>query len=197
MELLPFVPQDDTIITLLVLSIALGVYFLSFKRKLNLWITTVLASSVAGLCTFLYWGNIQQTYERFDVPYLQTAYFAIIFLAYYIVHYLLAVFTHWVFFDKKKLLQFNSVLTRATYLETLTFLIALLSITFQWHDATESVILSLILVIFVKLWYVAKVRKLFFNKIVACIHFFAYLCAIEMVPLLVLVGFLIGKDFVL
>lgn len=190
MTQLPFFPADSPLVTCLALLSTLGMLMLAFSRRRPLWYSLLLCCFNGGMALFvLSLSRMGDGIDRYAVPLIPILLSLLCFTAYTLVYYFLTIFVNWVFFDDKKKLQWSVFFSRAKYWEAISLWLCFMLFCFGALPRPAAVILSAISLIFAKLWFFQKVRTVFFPKILVSIHFFAYLCALEVVPILILYGF--------
>mgnify|MGYP002623103059 CR=1 FL=1 len=126
-----------------------------------------------------------------DTPYQLIGIFSAVFVAYFIVKAVLYQAVNTVFFDMKKSQHWNWCFTWITVLEgILIFPAVMLQVYFSMH--VHSVIYYLISALFLaKLFTFFKCWNIFFRQNGIFLQIILYLCALEIVPMLVLWGVLV------
>ncbi len=172
---------------------------ITFDSKAVLFMTLLL-SLLGGFITYVY------TQCNFDLslcslsPYILLFVFTGCFLLYFLVKAALYRFVDWVFFTKTQHKLWLSAYSFVISLECLLFFPTVLI--FVYFNLTiQQVLLSLfVLLVLMKLLLAYKCFSIFFPYFYCLFHFFSYLCALEVVPLMalwhsiaVLTGYLITK----
>ena len=97
---------------------------------------------------------------------------------------------NWVFFDRKKIEQWNKSLLFLTAMEGVAFVPLALLLVFGGLPLRPALITLAIVILFVKILTFYKGYVIFFRRFEAFLQNFLYFCALEMIPLAVLVGIL-------
>lgn len=190
MTQLPFFPADSPLVTSLALVSMLGMLMLVFSRRRPLWFSLLMCSFNGGMCFFiLSLLRVGDGIGRYGMPVTLILSSVLCFTVYTLTYYILTKFVNWVFFDDKKKLQWSVFFSRAKYWEAILLWLCFMMLSLGALPMYIAIILSAIFLIFAKLWFFQKTRKVFFPNFLASIHFFTYLCALEIVPILILYGF--------
>ena len=99
-------------------------------------------------------------------------------------------FVNWVFFDRKKIEQWNKALLFLTAMEGLALAPIVLLLIFGDLSMGNALVFVLIVVFLVKFLTFYKCYLIFFQRFGAFLQIFLYFCALELIPLAVLVGLL-------
>jgi len=145
-----------------------------------------LLSLLGGLLSFVYAQYTLNLFLSQVSPYLLLFIYTGCFLSYFILKQILSSFVNWVFFEKHQQEQWKESSNFLISIEcVLIFPLALVFVYFNISVIHTIIILGIIL-LFAKILLVYKCYSLFFPKIYGLFHLFAYLCALELVPLLAL-----------
>lgn len=107
-------------------------------------------------------------------------------LLYFMLKILAYKFVNWVFFQRKQnRLWIDSYLTIVVFLGIALFAVALLVVYFNMPFKTLATVVVLLLAIS-KFALAVKCRQTFFNYRYSLVHFFAYFCIMELMPVLLL-----------
>ena len=129
--------------------------------------------------------------ESFSIAHYQIlGLFTAIFAVYFIVKFLLYSVVNWVFFDKKKNIQWmKSFLFMIATEGILFFPVVLLFAYFHLSDSIAAVY-TLTVIILAKILSFYKTYLIFFSRSAAILQSFLYFCALELMPLGILWGVL-------
>lgn len=108
------------------------------------------------------------------------------FLSFFIVKRVLTRFTNWVFFTPFQQQVWSEINSYMFTIECIIFFPLLLTFVYFRTPFIKTCIVFLIMLILVKLLLAFKARQIFFPKFYGFLHLFAYLCALEIMPLLAL-----------
>ena len=148
---------------------------------------TCLVLSLAYYCYALFWGD-----NRYDVAsnhQLAGIYIAA-FVGYFLIKAALYQFVNWVFFDKKKIEQWNKSLLFLTAMEGIVAAPAVLLFVFGNLSLSACLITVAIVAILTKLCTFYKCYLIFFQRFGAFLQIFLYFCALELIPMVGLVELL-------
>ena len=148
---------------------------------------TSLVLGVAYYCYTLFWGNSH--YDVASNRQLAAIHIAA-FVGYFGFKALLYQFVNWVFFDKKKIEQWNKSLLFLTAMEGLAAAPAVMLFVFGRLSLTACLIMIGIVAILVKLCTFYKCYLIFFQRFGAFLQIFLYFCALELIPMVGLVELL-------
>ena len=109
---------------------------------------------------------------------------------YFLLKVVMYQFVNWVFFDRKKIEQWNKSLLFLTAMEGLALAPIVLLLIFGDLTMRNALIFVLIVVFLVKLLTFYKCYLIFFQRFGAFLQIFLYFCALELIPLAGLVGLL-------
>lgn len=142
-----------------------------------------LLSIMGGFMSFVYAQHTLNLFLSQVSPYLLLFIYTGCFMAYFAVKRLLNQFVNWVFFNK---FQQNHWKESAAFLISfeclLIFPLTFVFIYFKIPILQVLLILGIIIVIS-KLMFLYRCYTIFFPKIYCLFHLFAYLCALELMPL--------------
>lgn len=107
-------------------------------------------------------------------------------LSYYLYRAMIGRFINWVFFTHEKFLQWEPAYNISLRVDYILFGLFL-----SWHlfYAKPDILSPLILLyglILCRIWLYSKAYPIFFSKISSCLHFFVYLCTLEVIPVLII-----------
>lgn len=114
--------------------------------------------------------------------------------AYLLLKALLYQVVNWVFFDKKKNEQWMKSYLFLICTEGILFFPAVLLLSYFGLPITETAIYAFIVVILAKLLSFYKAYIIFFKRTVSIVQSFLYFCALEIMPLGILLGVLAMTD---
>src|SRR5574344_437134 len=138
-------------------------------------------------------SNIADTYIL-SSPYELHAIFVGIFAFYFLIKSIMYNFVNWVFFDKKKTIQWTRTSMFIITMEgILLYPLALLLVFFNL-SIESTVVYFIIVVILAKLLLFYKCRTIFFKRLGDFLQIILYFCALEIMPLLALWGTLVFVD---
>lgn len=144
-----------------------------------------------GMLTFFYFKEVAQVqtlvFSRYVVFAALTALFGVYFIAKGTLHR----FVNWVFFDGKKIGQWNKAQLALAALESLLLLPLVVTVPFVDIPLPEGLFYVLFVVLFVKILSFYKTYVIFFRRFGAVLQIFLYFCALELIPLAALGGFLV------
>ncbi len=141
---------------------------------------------MGGLLTFAY---AQYTLDLFlgqVSPRLLLAIYVGCFVAYFVLKRMCYGFVNWVFFSKSQQKVWNDSYSYLISLESFVFFPLALIFIFLGITFEKGIWIFLILLILIKILLGFKTLKIFFPKIHGLFHLFAYLCALELMPMLTL-----------
>lgn len=174
LPLLQYTPSEDPLfVCLFTVCMVLFVPLLFFCRKRSLpW---HLPLSVMGGLTLRYLLH--------DPSLLHISWLFV--LSYYLYRELMGKFINWVFFTDEKKLHWRPIYTISLCIDYTLFGLFL-----SWHlfyakpDIWSPSILLYGLIL-CRIWLYFKTYPIFFSKISSCLHFFVYLCTLEVISVLV------------
>ena len=109
-----------------------------------------------------------------------------IFAAYHLLRWLLYSFINWIFFNKSKKRTWNSGFAFLTTLESLiSYPIIIYTLNSDWNISSLAIILVSAYAL-IRFFLLCHSFRIFFPKIYGLLHLFAYLCTLEIIPLLFL-----------
>ncbi len=145
-----------------------------------------LLSLLGGLMTFVF---SQYTFDLFlsqVSPYFLLFVYVCCFLAYFAIKRVSSDFANWVFFEKSQQKLWVEATSFLISIECLLiFPVALIFVYFNISIVHTLIILGIIIGL-AKILLVYKCYSIFFPKFYCLFHLFAYLCALELMPMLAL-----------
>ncbi len=108
------------------------------------------------------------------------------FLAFFLVKRVLTRFINWVFFTPFQQQAWAEIISYMLTVECIVFFPLLLTFVYFRLPFIKTGIVSLGILFFFKILLTFKAQQIFFPKIYGVLHLFAYLCALEIMPLLAL-----------
>lgn len=130
-----------------------------------------------------------------ETPYLLLAACLALWVAYFLVKRLTSGFVNWIFFRREKIVTWTRAYTFILAMEALSSLPIALIAVFLPVSPDTVLLIALVMVTLVKIILLFKARKIFFPKLYGVLHLFAYLCTLELMPLLVLLQVLAFSDW--
>jgi hypothetical protein len=106
--------------------------------------------------------------------------------AYYFYRDCMIRFVHWVFFAYKKNLQRKKTLLYSLWADNATFVAGCATVLSVGNMTIWLNALVVLCLISSRFWLYFKLYSIFFQKITSCLHFFVYLCTLEVVPALII-----------
>jgi len=166
--------NDPLFVCLFLLTVLLPVLYI-FLPEQHAWPWLFSLSVSGGLMLYC------RIYQKFDITGC-----CLLMAAYYFYRDCMIRFVHWVFFSYKKNLQRKRPLLYSLWADNATFIAGcaiVLSVGNMtiWLDS-----LVLLCLIFSRIWLYSRFYSIFFQKITSCLHFFVYLCTLEVVPALII-----------
>ncbi|MBR1499814.1 MAG: DUF4271 domain-containing protein [Bacteroidaceae bacterium] len=130
-----------------------------------------------------------------ETPYLLLLACLALWLGYFLVKRLTTDFVNWIFFRREKIITWTRAYTFILVVEALfSFPIALIAV-FLPVSPDMVLLIALVMIALVKIILLFKTHKIFFRKMYGVLHLFAYLCTLELTPLLVLLQVLAFSDW--
>lgn len=154
----------------------------NYTRK----ITIILLSLLGGLAIFAY---AQHTFNFFFVqlsPHMMMGLYVVSLLAMFAVKRIMSSLVNWIFFPKSQQKTWNDACAYLNYVEVLLFFPLLIIYIFFIAPFEKTVTLFLFILLSIKFLLTFKAYNIFFSKSYGVLHLFAYLCALEIMPLLAL-----------
>lgn len=152
---------------------------------------TLQFSLLGGLVSFAY---AQYTYDLGIgqvSPYYLLFIYSAGFLCYFAIKNLLYRFVNWVFFERTQQQLWSESITFLFTIESLVFLpVVLVFVYFDLELVKVFFVIALLLFIH-RILVLYKAYTIFFPKFYCFLHLFAYLCTLEIVPMLILAGILL------
>ena len=108
------------------------------------------------------------------------------FVVYFVMKRLLTSFVNWIFFPKSQQKLWSDSSSYLISVESLVFFPFALIFVYFNLPFEKSIWIFLILLLIIKIMYAFKTLKIFFPKSYGIFHLFAYLCALELMPMLAL-----------
>ena len=166
--------NDPLFVCLFLLTALLPVLYV-FLPEQHAWPWLFSLSLSGGLVLYC------RIYQKLAVPDC-----CILIAAYYFYRDCMIRFVHWVFFSHEKNLQRKKPLLYSLWADNVTFIVGcsiVLSVGNMtlWMDT-----LMILCLISSRIWLYSKLYSIFFKKITSCLHFFVYLCTLEVVPALII-----------
>ena len=155
------------------------------RNQILLVAFTCLILAVAYYCYALFWNG-----NQFDVAsnsQLIGIYIAA-FVGYFLFKAILYQFVNWVFFDRKKIEQWNKSLLFITAMEGVIMTPVVMMMLYGGLPLKISLIILLCVAFFVKMLSFYKCYLIFFRRMGAILQNILYFCALELTPLAVLFG---------
>ena len=148
---------------------------------------TCLILGVAYYCYALFWDNSQ-----YDVAsnHQLVGIYIMAFLGYFLFKALLYQFVNWIFFDKKKIEQWNKSILFLTAMEGLVAAPAVLLFVFGNLSMSACLIIVATVAFLIKICTFYKCYIIFFQRFGAFLQIFLYFCALELIPMVGLVELL-------
>ena len=157
----------------------------SFEKSSRLFIHLQLCL-MCGLLSFVYAQQYLGLACNPSTSHLFLSLYTLNMGTYFLIKRLLSSFTNWIFFPKLQQKMWNDNYSYLITAEsTLFFFFVLFSIYFNL-SAENNLWIFLFLLLIIKILLTFKTFKIFFPKFYGCFHLFAYLCALELIPLLAL-----------
>ena len=155
------------------------------SRLASFTITTLLGT----LCAILYYYHVQDNiiHHALYIPThtLLALYCAIIIVS-IIVKQTVSDFIHWIFFDKNNRQQWRHDRSFLSLMQCLT-LLPYITIVIYTHIPPQTALIStLIILILAETTLFLRLKMIFFPKNRGFLHLMSYLCALEVMPLLVI-----------
>ena len=157
------------------------------RNQILLVAFTCLILAVAYYCYALFWDG-----SRYDVAsnHQLVGIYLAAFVGYFLFKAILYQFVNWVFFDRKKIEQWNKSILFLTAMEGLVAAPAVLLFVFGNLSLIACLIIVAIVAFIVKLCTFYKCYLIFFQRFGAFLQIFLYFCALELIPMAGLVGLL-------
>ncbi len=108
------------------------------------------------------------------------------FVVYFVMKRLLTSFVNWIFFPKSQQKLWSDSSSYLISVESLVFFPFALIFVYFNLPFEKSIWIFLILLLIIKIMYAFKTLTIFFPKSYGIFHLFAYLCALELMPMLAL-----------
>ena len=106
--------------------------------------------------------------------------------AYYFYRDCMIRFVNWVFSSHEKNLQRKKPLLYSLWADNVTFIAGCATMLSVGNMNIWVGTLVVLCLISSRIWLYSKLYSIFFQKITSCLHFFVYLCTLEVVPALIL-----------
>lgn len=133
--------------------------------------------------------------ESFSIAHYQIlGLFTAIFAGYYVVKFLLYSIVDWVFFDKKKNVQWMKSFLFIIAAEGILFFPVVLLAAYFHLNVGNVAIYTFAVIIIAKILSFYKTYLIFFARNAAILQSFLYFCALELMPLGILWGVLMMTD---
>jgi len=166
--------NDPFFVCLFLLTALLPVLYI-FLPEQHAWPWLFSLSLSGGLMLYC------RIFQKFAIPDC-----CLLAAAYYFWRDCMTRFIHWVFFPYEKNLQRKKPVLYSLWVDNATFIAGcatVLSVGYMTLWVGIPVILCLISS---RIWLYSKLYSIFFQKITSCLHFFVYLCTLEVVPALII-----------
>lgn len=158
----------------------------TFETHASLFMVVQL-SLLGGLLSFAYAQYSLDLFLGQVSPYQLLTIYVGCFLIYFAVRRLLAGFVHWVFFEKTQQKQWKDSYNFLITVESAIFFpLALIFVYFNISIIQAAWVLGILLII-LKILLLYKCYSIFFHNFYCLFHLFAYLCALELMPILALI----------
>ncbi len=162
---------------------------ITFAKRAVLFMLLLL-SLLGGFMTYVY------TQYNFDLslctlsPYILLSAFTGCFLLYFLVKAVIYRFVDWVFFTKAQHKLWISAYSFVISLECLLFFPIVLIFVYFNLSIQQAIMTLLSLLVLLKMLLAYKCFSIFFPNFYCLFHFFSYLCALEVVPIVALWQFI-------
>ena len=148
----------------------------------------LLTSLLIALMFYFYTLQIFGNTFVLDSQYLLIAVFLAVVMGYFLLRSILYIVVNNVFFDSKKNKQWMKAFLFIVTVEGALFFPAVLLYGYLELSVENVVVYVAIVLIFVKLLTIYKCYIIFFRRNVVSLQIILYFCALELIPLLVLIG---------
>ena len=157
------------------------------RNQLLLVAFTCIILAIAYYCYALFWNG-----NKYDVAsnHQLIGIYLAAFVGYFLFKTILYQFVNWVFFDKKKIEQWNKSLLFLTAMEGLVAAPAVMLFVFGNLSLTACLIIVAIVAVLAKICTFYKCYLIFFQRFGAFLQIILYFCALELIPLVSLVEIL-------
>ncbi len=155
---------------------------------------TLLISLLCGFIVYTYTQGFSGQSLSVAQPYIILLAYMGCFLIYFIFKRLAYRFTDWVFFAKQQHKLWADACSLALCTESLLFFPATLALVYLDIDISQILTALFCIILLCKILLAYKCFSIFFPKIHCILHYFVYLCALEIVPLIALWKFLAFID---
>lgn len=119
-----------------------------------------------------------------------------IFVTYFLMKFILYAIVNWVFFNRQQNERWLKSQLFVGSMEGLLIFPAVLLLVYFDLSVKTTIIYALCVIIFIKILSFYKCYVIFFRKLSAFLQFFLYFCALEIIPIAILYGFLVlTNDF--
>lgn len=109
------------------------------------------------------------------------------FAGYYALRFVLYRYANWVFFDRVKNLNWNEGFSLLTSLQSGLFLALAFLTVYDGEYMPIIATMGLILLALLKIGLIFRTKVIFFSKMGGILHFIAYLCTLEVLPMLIII----------
>ncbi len=139
-----------------------------------------------GLALFAVTSHKYDLQAGLHSPLLTMALCIGIFITYYLARWLMYKFINWIFFSKSKKRTWTNGFAFLTSLESLLFHPIILLMLNQDFDFDTIGKIAVLTFAFIRICLLYHTYRIFFHKIYGLFHLFAYLCMLEIMPILLL-----------
>lgn len=157
----------------------------SLEKHYSFFMTGILSLMYA----LAFYGYTQSTLEVFLgqlSPYTLIGFYIVFILSYFGIKSVLYTVVNAVFFDKVKRMKWNNAYSYLIFAETVLLFPLLMVLVYFDISGQKSIYFILFLIFFVKTLLLLKCYRILFQEVHCLLHFFVYLCALEAVPLVVI-----------
>ena len=149
-----------------------------------------------GLLAFFYYKEVARVQTFVFSRYAVLGLLVLLFIGYFVAKRSLHHFVNWVFFDGKKIEQWNRAQLALAALQSVLILPLVVTAPFADIPLAESLIYILIVVFFIKIMSFYKTYIIFFRRFGAVLQISLYFCALELIPLAALGGLMVSiRDY--
>ena len=112
--------------------------------------------------------------------------YVVSFIAFFVLKFMLGKFINWIFFPKSQQKIWNDSYSYIISVESILFFPLALTFVYFRFPFEKIAIIFLFILLIIKILVAFKAYRIFFPKFHCLLHLFAYLCALEIMPLLAL-----------
>ena len=147
----------------------------------------VMVLSAMGGVAMMGYSQAQFNVEQHIItPHLLLAVYSVSFLLMFTMRRIMTGFVNWVFFPKSQQKIWKDTYSYLISIEAIAFFPLLLIFVYFGLSFEKSITFFIIILLIIKILLSFKAYQIFFNKSYCAFHLFAYLCALEIMPLLAL-----------